>query len=142
MQLLKELERFTSCNTSESKRDWADKWAPKIIEQARLETTTCSAASISCAQVIALGKRLYSNTLITLEAQGSNWKHQSYYCSLAKEHPWAGAPYKSAKEGDGQSFKCFHMCIATKEHLCHVSSDSTPSNTNSKVQQSQWWFQR
>ena len=78
----KTLERFTTCNTTESKRDWADKWAPKIIEQARLETTTCSAASISCAQVIALGKRLYNKTVITLEAQCSNWNHQSYYCSL------------------------------------------------------------
>lgn len=71
MQLLKELERFTTCNTTESKRDWADKWAPKIVEQARLETTTCSAASISCAQVIALGKRLYNKKLITLELETS-----------------------------------------------------------------------
>ena len=71
MQLLKELERFILCNTTESKRDWADKWVPKIVEQARLETT-CSAASISCAQVIALCKRLYNKKIITLEAEGIN----------------------------------------------------------------------
>ena len=55
-------------------------------------------------------------------------EHQSYYRSLAKECPWA--EHKSAKEGDGQSFTCFHMYIATKERPCHVCSDSNlPGNT-------------
>lgn len=68
----KELERFTTINITESRREWTDKWVPKIVEQAKLETMSCSAASISCAQVIALGKRLYNKTLTTLEVQGSN----------------------------------------------------------------------
>ena len=70
MQLLKELERFTTINVTEARRDWTDKWAPKIVEQAKLETTGCSAASISCTQMMALGKKLYNKTLITLDAQG------------------------------------------------------------------------
>jgi len=72
MQLLKELERFTTINVTEARRDWTDKWAPKIVEQAKLETTSCSAASISCTQMMALGKKLYNKTLITLDAQGGN----------------------------------------------------------------------
>ena len=71
MQLLKELERFTTINVTEAQRDWTDKWAPKIVEQAKLETS-CSAASISCTQMMALGKKLYNKTLITLDAQGGN----------------------------------------------------------------------
>ena len=69
MQLLKVLERFTTINVA--RRDWTDKWVPKIVEQAKLETS-CSAVSISCAQMMALGKRLYNKTLITLDAQGGN----------------------------------------------------------------------
>lgn len=73
MWLLKELERFTTINVTEAQRDWTDKWAPKIVEQVKLETTSCSAASISCAQMMALGKKkLYNKTLITLDTQGGN----------------------------------------------------------------------
>ena len=72
MQLWKELERYTTINVTEARRDWTDKWAPKIVEQAKLETTSCSAVSISCAQMMALGKRLYNKTLIILDTQGGN----------------------------------------------------------------------
>ena len=40
-------------NQRHGSTDWTDKWAPKIVEQAKLETS-CSAASISCAQMMAL----------------------------------------------------------------------------------------
>ena len=126
-----------------SQRDWADKCAPKIVEQARLETTTCSATSISCAQVIALGKRLYNKTLITLEAQGSNWEKNNIrvITILLQKSVHGQSTLQVCQRGNGRSFKCFHMHIATKECPCHVSSNSTPSNTNSKVQQSRWWLQ-
>ena len=60
MQFLKELKRFTTINVTEAWRDWTDKWAPKTDEQVKLETS-CSAASISCAQMMALGKKLYNH---------------------------------------------------------------------------------
>ena len=31
------------------------------------------------------------------------------YHSHMKKGPWAGAPYKSAKERGGHSFDCFHI---------------------------------
>ena len=39
------------------------------------------------------------------------------------------APYKSAKEEDGRSFKYVFPHVTTKKCPCHVSTDSTPLDT-------------
>jgi len=54
---MKELERVTNVPIPQMKRDWTEKWVPKILEQARFEATTSSAASTICAEMISLGKR-------------------------------------------------------------------------------------
>ena len=55
MQLLKELDRITTVNIDESKREWAEKWAPKILEQAKLEARTSTTMSGACGEVISVG---------------------------------------------------------------------------------------
>ena len=54
MQLLKEI---TTANIDESKREWAKKWAPKILEQVKLEArTSTTIMSRACGEVISVGK--------------------------------------------------------------------------------------
>ena len=37
---MKELERFTTINVTQMKREWAEKWVPNSFEQAKLAATT------------------------------------------------------------------------------------------------------
>ena len=57
VQLLKELERVTGVDTEEVKKNWMQKWAPKIFEQARIEISSGSAISSACKKIISLGEQ-------------------------------------------------------------------------------------
>ena len=45
-----------------------------------------------------------------------------YYRNLVKERPWAGAPYKSAKEVGGQSFECFRILSQKSTHVMFTTT--------------------
>ena len=44
-------------SVDDSRREWAEKWALKVLEQAKLEASARSARSSACAELISLGKR-------------------------------------------------------------------------------------
>ena len=52
------------------------------------------------------------------------WHDHTDYVLSCERALMGRAPYKSAEEGGGHSFKCFHT---TKEHSCHVYANWMPT---------------
>ena len=58
LQLMKELDRITGVVIDAARREWTQKWVPRIIEQAveQVEAATRSAASTAYTEIASLGK--------------------------------------------------------------------------------------